>query len=174
MKLTDYLVPENIQYGIIASSKKRALELIGKQIADYLNQQNSLTEENAICPVNCFESLFKREKLGSTAINNGVALPHAKLNYSAHILKQPIAVFFKLEQPIDFEANDHKEVDLIYALLFPEQNCECYKDSLSHIAERLSDKNLLKHLRTATSAEEIWQVFNYSDQREHNRHLEND
>lgn len=165
MKLTTFLSPENIHYGVELSSKKRALEFIGKLVAENLNSQFPCDKTQEFCPVDCFTNLFKREKLGSTAINNGVALPHARLPSNEVIqLNQPIAIFLQLDTPIDYDAQDHKEVDLIYAILFPEQTCEQYKGCLQYIAQQLSDKNLLKHLRSANSSEEIWQVLTYSDQ----------
>lgn len=161
MKLTDFLVPETIRQGAILSSKKRALEQLGKIVADYLNPQLG---EQALCPVECFTNLFKREKLGSTALNNGVAMPHAKLPPNSRLsLDKPIAVFLQLESAIDYEAADHREVDLIYAVLFPEHCCAEYRTLLAEIAERLSDKNLQKHLRAANSVEEIWDVLAYAD-----------
>lgn len=162
MKLTQFLVPENIRHGVVVSSKKRALELAGKIIAEFLNNQTPC--EQGICPVECFGNLFKREKLGSTGLNHGVALPHAKLPLNDHIqLEQPVAVFLQLETPIDFEAADHKEVDLIYAVMFPEGSCDIYKNCLPQFAQVLSDKTLLKRLRNAENAEEIWQLLAYAD-----------
>ncbi|QLB21613.1 PTS sugar transporter subunit IIA [Vespertiliibacter pulmonis] len=164
MKLTQFLSLEYIQQGVLLSSKKRVLELIGKLVADIANAQSTQTE-NTVCPLECFSNLFKREKLGSTALNNGVALPHTKLPQNNHItIKQPIAVFLQLAKPIDFEAEDHKEVDLVYAILFPEEHCEQYRGGLMNIAHQLSDKVLLKQLRAATSIEEIWSIFSYADQ----------
>ncbi len=165
MKLTTFLSPENIHYGVELSSKKRALEFIGKLVAENLNSQFPCDKAQEFCPIDCFTNLFKREKLGSTGINNGVALPHAKLPSNEVIqLNEPIAIFLQLDTPIDYDAQDHKEVDLIYAILFPEQICEQYKGCLQEIAQKLSDKNLLKHLRSANSSEEIWQILTYSDQ----------
>ena len=160
-KLTDFLSPETIQHGVFLSSKKRALELVGKLAAQVLNQHNE--ESHPICPVECFSQLFKREKLGSTALNHGIALPHAKLPPSDFPFTQPIAVFLQLETPIDYDAQDQKEVDLIYAILFPAAYCETHRASLSKIAQKLADKNLLKHLRNAQSADEIWQILCYAD-----------
>ncbi|MGX2949878.1 PTS sugar transporter subunit IIA [Ursidibacter sp. B-7004-1] len=169
-KLTEFLMPEHIQQGVFISSKKRALELVGKIVASSLNND---TNTEQVCPVECFANLFKREKLGSTALNNGVALPHAKLPSNDIIqLEKPIAVFLQLETPIDYDAADNKEVDLIYAILFPEQYCEQYKSSLPQIAQQLSDKNLIKHLRNATSVEDIWQILHYADQHNAEQHLE--
>ena len=99
----------------------------------------------------------------STSIGNGIALPHAKLPSDCAELNQPIALFFKLEQSIDYEASDNKEVDLVYAMMFPESCCEKYKGCLQQIAQKLSDKALAKQLRTAQSADEIWQILAYID-----------
>lgn len=168
LTLTQFLTPQNIRQGVICSSKKRALELLGKLAADSLNQ--SLDEsEQEICAIACFNNLFKREKLGCTALNNGVALPHAKLPSACTSFTQPIAFFLQFESGIDYEAADHRDVDLIYAVLFPEQNCEEYRHILADIAEKLSNKNLQKHLRAANSSEEIWQVLAYAD-----KHLQHD
>lgn len=185
MKLTQYLVPENIQQGVFLSSKKRALELVGKLVAASLNRQYQMelnaenTEEqapsdNAVCPVECFSQLFKREKLGSTALNHGVALPHSKLPSNDQFsLETPIAVFLQLETPIDFEADDHKEVDLIYAILFPDQNCEQYSLFLGELAEKLGDKMLLKQLRAANSAQDIWAILTNADHSDEQTESEN-
>lgn len=168
MKLTEFLAPENILFGVEVSSKKRALEIIGQQVADYLNLQSELPEnleiaentEHSMCPLACFTNLFKREKLGSTGLNQGVALPHAKLPENTTLkLDKPVAVFLKLAEPIDYEAGDNKNVDLIYALLFSEDSCEKYKPYLPEIAQILSNKILLKQLRTAENRDDIWQIL---------------
>lgn len=172
-KLTEFLAPENIRQGVMLSSKKRALEIIGKIIAEHLNsntqnnESGDCSEEHEVCAIECFGNLFKREKLGSTALNSGVALPHAKLPTNPYIqLEKPIAVFLQLENAIDYEAADHKDVDLIYAVMFPEGSCEQYKGILPQIAQKLVDKQLLKQLRAAENTEEIWQLFEYADRLE--------
>ncbi|QLB14328.1 PTS sugar transporter subunit IIA [Mannheimia granulomatis] len=174
-KLTDFLSPENIRQGVLVSSKKRALETVGKIIAQSLNnkanhlQQNTeqlekIEENELICPIECFANLFKREKLGTTGLNQGIALPHAKLPAcEALTIDKPIAVFLQLEEGIEYEAQDNKEVDLIYAIMFPENNCMQYKHCLPEIARQLSDKALLKQLRAAESKEDIWQILMYAD-----------
>ena|SRR3712207_2343505 len=162
MKLTEFLSEATIRQGVLLSSKKRALELAGKVIAEAINQENP--EQNGICPIECFGNLFKREKLGSTSIANGVAFPHAKLPHSENmVLNKPVATFLQLETPIDYESNDNKEIDLIYAIMIPENCCEQYREGLKELAQRLSDKNLAKQLRSANSAEEIWQILEYAD-----------
>lgn len=167
MALTTFLSPDNIRQGVFVSSKKRALEMVGKLVADYINRQSDQESEatDSVCAMECFANLFKREKLGSTAINNGVALPHAKLPPNSCLtLEKPIAVCLQLETPIDYEASDNKAVDLIYAVLFPDQCCDQYRSELQQIARQLSDKALLKHLRAAQSAQDMWQVLVYADQ----------
>lgn len=165
MKLTEFLTPENIHTGVILSSKKRALEVVGKYVAQAVNQQHPCENgADEVCEIACFGNLFKRERLGSTSLNNGIALPHAKLPDNTPVqLVKPVAVFLQLEQPIDYESADHKAVDLIYAVMFPEQCCPQYKGKLAELAEKVSDKALLKQLRLAQSAEEIWQVLSLFD-----------
>lgn len=159
-KLTEFLSPENIRQGVLISSKKRALELVGKVVAESINQEQA--EE--LCPIECFSNLFKREKLGTTGLNQGIALPHAKLPACTSVeLEKPIAVFLQLEEAVDYEAQDNKEVDLIYAIMFPENSCDQYKHCLPKIAQKLTDKSLLKQLRAAESAEDIWQILVYAD-----------
>lgn len=170
MTLTEFLIPDNIRLDAVASCKKRALEIVGKMMADAIKQQNNpqqefpQIEEETDSAIACFNLLFKREKLGCTGLNNGVALPHAKLpvECSEH-LDHPIAIFIKLDTPIDYGANDKKEVDLIYAMMFPENCCAAYKDRLEKIAQKLNDKNIAKQLRAAQTVEEIWQIFEYAD-----------
>lgn len=156
MKLTDFLLPNTLLQGVEVSSKKRAFELIGQLVADVLNQVEHREEQ--VCPIACFSQLIKREKLGSTAIGYGVALPHAKLLEGIRFEK-PIAIFLQLATPIEYDAPDHKEVDLIYALVFPEVGCEIYQPCLAEAAQTLSDKALQKSLRLAQDANELWAIL---------------
>lgn len=153
MKFTDLLSPDNIRQGVICSSKKNLLELVGRIAA----KQCDITDFDEI---DCFENLFHREKLGCTALGNGIALPRARLPRGS----SPIAVFLQLASAVDYDAADHRNVDLIFALLVPEEQCADYKSILEELSEKLTDKNLCKQLRNAQSAVEIWQVFDYADQ----------
>ncbi|KIE92755.1 putative PTS sugar transporter subunit IIA [Actinobacillus pleuropneumoniae] len=91
-------------------------------------------------------------------------MPHAKFPDSiALAVDKPIAAFIQLEKPIDYEAHDNKEVDLVYAIMIPSSCCEQYKNGLQEIAQRLNDKTLTKQLRSANNAEEIWQLLVYAD-----------
>ncbi|MDO4430543.1 MAG: PTS IIA-like nitrogen regulatory protein PtsN [Lonepinella koalarum] len=161
MKFTSLLSPDNIRQGVICSSKKNLLEIVGRIAA----KQCNITEFNEI---DCFENLFYREKLGCTALGNGIALPRARLPKGT----SPVAVFLQLATAIDYDAADHRHVDLIFALLIPEDQCANYKDILESLSEKLTDKTLCKQLRNAQSAVELWQVFEYADQ--HNEEEEKD
>ncbi|AWX14446.1 PTS IIA-like nitrogen-regulatory protein PtsN [Mergibacter septicus] len=150
MQITQLLDINNIRQGLISSSKKRIFELIANLIA----------EQTGDDPIACFEALCTREKMGNTGINNGIAIPHAKLPQGDN----PIAVFCQLENPIEYEAPDHRQVDLIFAVMIPEACCGKCASILPSLAERLSDKNLCKQLRAASNIEEIWTAFTLSDQ----------
>ncbi|TDQ57918.1 phosphotransferase IIA-like nitrogen-regulatory protein PtsN [Mesocricetibacter intestinalis] len=154
IKFSALLAPENIRQGVVCSSKKRVLEMIGHIVA-----QQQQTEIKSIDEIQCFENLCSREKLGNTSLGNGVAIPRAKLPEG----NEACAVFLQLASPIDYDSADKREIDLIFALLIPENRCAEYTEILPELAEKLSDKNLCKQLRNAQSADEIRQIFDYAD-----------
>ena len=158
MKFTELLRPENIRQGVSFSSKKRLFESIAHFVVEQVHCDNG---EKA-----CFECLFNREKLGNSSLGNGIAMPKAKM--PAGSSEQPIAVFMQLDNPIDYDAPDGKPIDLVMAVLVPENQCQTYIPVLSALTEKLGDKNFLKQLRAAQSADEIWQVFEIADQTEEN------
>ncbi|MDP8033131.1 PTS sugar transporter subunit IIA [Pasteurella atlantica] len=159
MKLTKYLKPELIRVGVHISSKKRALEIVGSVVTDYLIQHFS--ENYDVSAIDCFSCLCKREKLGSTCINYGIAVPHTKLpNWNSD---EPIAVFLQLENPIDYETIENKEIDLIFAMIFPDKENDEYKKDLQEIVTILNNKQLAKSLRTAESEEDVWNILETAD-----------
>lgn len=153
MKITELLSPENIRQGMIFTSKKRVFESIAHFVVEQLHCEKG---EQA-----CFECLFNREKLGNSGLGNGVAMPKAKL--PAQAAEHAIAVFMQLETPVDYDAPDGKPVDLIFAVLVPDNQCAIYMPVLSALTEKLTDKAFLKQLRTAKSADEIWQIFEFTE-----------
>lgn len=161
MNFSQLLAEKNIRQGIVCSSKKRLFEMIGRLAAEQLAVQTNIQDFDEL---QCFESLFNREKLGNTAIGNGVAMPRARLPAGSN----PIAIFLQLSSPIDYDAPDRREVDLIFAILIPENLCPDYTKVLSELAERLIEKNLCKQLRAAKNEQEIWQIFEFAD------HLKNE
>ena len=156
MNITELLSPENIRQGVSFSSKKRLFESIAHFVIEQVNDDKG---EQV-----CLECLFEREKLGNSGLGNGIAMPKAKIPVT--LSDKAIAVFMQLDTPIDYDSSDGKFVDLVFAVLVPENQCVTYMPILSFLTERLTDKNLLKQLRSAKSAEEIWQVFEISDSSE--------
>ena len=151
-KFTQILSPANIRQGVIFSSKKRLFESIAHTISDELDCKKG---EQA-----CFENLFNREKLGTSGLGNGIAMPKGKL--PEHI-DRIITVFMQLAAPLDYNAADGKDVDLIFAVLVPSKNCTQYIPMLAELTEKFQDKALIKQLRSAKSADEIWQIFDLAD-----------
>lgn len=156
MKFAELLRPEDIRQGVTFSSKKRLFESISTFMMEKLHCDKAKQA--------CFECLFNREKLGNSGLGNGVAMPKAKLPAGA--ITKALGVFMQLDTPIDYEAQDGKPVDLVFAVLVPDNQCSVYIPVLSELTEKLTDKNFIKQLRSAKSADEIWQVFEIADQME--------
>ncbi|MGX9462422.1 PTS IIA-like nitrogen regulatory protein PtsN [Shewanella sp. A14] len=127
-------------------SKKKVLELISDLVAA---QYPTLSSQEV------FESLLAREKMGSTGIGNGIAIPHGRLTTIDH----PIAIFIKCEEAIAFDAIDKQPVDILFALLVPADQCQQHLSTLSSMAQKLSDKQILKQLRKTHDATELYQVI---------------
>ncbi len=102
-----------------------------------------------------FECMLSREKMGSTGIGNGIAIPHARMTSS----DQAVAVLLQCNQPIEFDSIDNRPVDLLFALLVPDAQCKEHLKTLSSMAERLNDKQTLKQLRNAQSDEELYEIM---------------
>ena len=152
MKFTELLTPQTIRQGMISSSKKRVFESIARIVEEQLQMENG--EQ---C---CFDCLFNREKLGNSGLGGGVAMPKGRLPQGT----KSVGVFIQLETPIDYDAADKRDVDLIFAVLIPENMCGDYVRCLPTLAEHLTDKSLCKQLRAAKRADEIWQIFLHYDQ----------
>jgi nitrogen PTS system EIIA component len=130
------LPPSNILLGLSASSKKRVFE-----------QAGLLFENNqAIARAAVFDSLFARERLGSTGLGQGVAIPHGRIKG----LKEAVAAFVRLQEPVPFDAPDGRPVQLLIFLLVPEQATQQHLDILSELAQMLSDKSFREGLLAAT------------------------
>jgi len=146
---SDLLSPGRILVGVSLNSKKRLLELISRTLARKNKDLNSRE---------IFESLCAREQLGSTALGNGVAIPHGRISSTQEVE----ALFLQLTKPLPYDADDGKPVDLIFTLVAPIHCTEDHSKLLSNIAERFSDAALLKQLRKAKDANEIWQLLSSS------------
>ena len=134
MNITDLLIPERVTCCDDVGSKKRLLEYISELLAG--SSKELLQSE-------IFNALFNREKLGSTGLGKGVAIPHGRMES----LKKPLCAFVKLANPVDFDATDGQPVDLIFALLVPEDSTEEHLQVLSTIAEIFSNAGISMALR---------------------------
>jgi PTS system nitrogen regulatory IIA component len=145
MTLTDLVAPQAIIPALKVNSKKQALQEIAAKAAESTGRS-----EREILDV-----LMQREKLGSTAVGNGIAIPHGKLASIDRIY----GVFARLERPIDFEALDGQPVDLIFVLLAPETAGADHLKALAKIARMLRDTDLANKLRDARDPEAIYAVL---------------
>lgn len=145
MQLSNVLSLDCTKSAVPCTSKKRALEIISHLVAEHTGQD--ATE--------LFECMLSREKMGSTGIGNGIAIPHARMSASDHA----VAVLLQCESPIEFDAIDNRPVDLLFALLVPEAQCKEHLKTLSCMAERLNDKHTLKMLRSAQSDQELYDIM---------------
>ncbi|HXZ49148.1 MAG TPA: PTS sugar transporter subunit IIA [Usitatibacter sp.] len=132
------LPPSHVVLGLDVSSKKRLFEQIG------LLFENSRQVPRA----RVFDALFDREKLGSTALGFGVAIPHGRIKS----LKEPVCAFVRTASPIPFEAPDGEPVSLVFALLVPEHANETHLELLSELAQMFSDAGLREALAAAGDA----------------------
>lgn len=146
---SDLLSPGRILAGVRINSKKRLFE----QISSTFNKKSPDLNSREI-----FESICAREHLGSTALGNGIAVPHGRINGTNEVQ----ALFLQLSKPLPFDAEDGKPVDLIFTLIMPSECTEDHKKLLSDIVERFSEPDLLEQLREAADANEIWQLLSSS------------
>jgi PTS system nitrogen regulatory IIA component len=145
MPLTDLVAPNAVIPALKVTSKKQAIqELAGK--AAKLTGQN----ERGV-----FETLMQREKLGSTGVGNGIAIPHGKLVK----LDKLFGLFARLERPVDFDALDGQPVDLIFLLLAPEAAGADHLKALARVARLLRDPDVARKLRESRDAEALYAVL---------------
>ena len=145
MPLTDLVAPNAILPALKVNNKKQVLHELAARSA-ILSGQN----ERAI-----FDILMQREKLGSTAIGNGIAMPHGKMP----TLNRLFGLFARLDRPLDFEALDNQPVDLVFLLLAPEGAGADHLKSLARIARLLRDPNVAHKLRASHDAESLYAVL---------------
>lgn len=137
------LPPENVLLDLDVSSKKRAFEQAGLLFENNCSIARSTVSEN----------LFARERLGSTGLGHGVAVPHGRIKG----LKAPIAAFVRLTEAIPFESPDGEAVSLLIFLLMPDNVTQQHLEILSEIAEMLSDDEFRNALNSETDAHQVHQ-----------------
>lgn len=146
MEIASILFPDCTKSAVRCNSKKKLLEYISELAVQRLP---GMTQQEV------FDAFLEREKLGSTGLGNGIALPHGKIGNEHPI----VAVMLQCESPIEFDAIDKKPVDLLFALLVPMDQCQNHLKTLASIAEKLSDKALLKRLRCAEDDHHLYQTL---------------
>jgi PTS system nitrogen regulatory IIA component len=133
MPLTDLIAPDAIIPALKVNNKKQAIQELAARAATLTGQN-----ERAI-----LEILLQREKLGSTGVGNGIAIPHGKLPKLGRLF----GLFARLERPIDFESLDNQPVDLVFLLLAPEAAGADHLKALARVARLLRDPEIARRLR---------------------------
>lgn len=137
------LSPELTQTGLPGGSKKKILQ----EVATQISRQFPNLEEDVI-----FENLIARERLGSTGIGQGIAIPHSRLEN----LDQVIGCLFTLEEKIDFDAIDNKPVDILFVLIVPLEATSEHLELLSQIAEKFNKIDFCDEIRSASNGQELY------------------
>jgi PTS system nitrogen regulatory IIA component len=146
MEIKDILHPDCTLCAVQGTSKKRILELISQIANQYLIDIDQAT---------ILSSLTCREKMGSTGIGNGIALPHGRLQDLENVL----AIVVTSEKPIDYDAVDNAPVDIFFAILVPENKASEHLGTLSAIATKLNNKDTLSRMRKATTDQELFEAI---------------
>lgn len=124
-------------------SKKKALELLANLIAEGASNINA---------DDLFQHLFERERLGSTGLGAGIAIPHCRFETEGKTL----GALMTLEDPIDFDSVDSRPVDVVFAMLVPADSEADHLQNLAVLAERLQDRSFVNALRSASNQDELY------------------
>lgn len=141
--LEQILAPDRVRAGLDPVSRKQALEVASQLIGQSVPELDSHE---------LYQSLLARERLGSTALGQGVALPHGRLAGCSRLT----GALLTLKQPIDFDAEDNQPVDLLMVLVAPEEASQDHLNTLAWLAEHLTDPAQVLALRNATGDEELF------------------
>lgn len=147
MHISDLISADRIVCGVALSSKKRALEALSQLLVE--------TGEVSLSETEIFDGLLARERLGSTGLGHGVAIPHGRFKD----VQRATGVFVRLEEGIDFDAIDGEPVDLMFALMVPEESTEEHLQLLASLAEMFSDASIREHLRQCQSPQDAAAIF---------------
>ena len=145
MEIEDLITPARVMPRLKATSKKHVLQELAKRAAELTG-----LHERAV-----FDVLLERERLGTTGVGNGIAIPHGKLPE----IKELFGLFARLDEPVDFDAIDEQPVDLVFLLLAPEGAGADHLKALARIARLLRDQDVAKKLRASRDAQAIYSVL---------------
>lgn len=145
MELKDIVEPEAVFCGLNATSKKHLLHELAQRAEEVVGVKSDAA----------FEAMLERERLGPTGMGRGVAIPHARL----HGLEGIVGVFACLQKPIEFESVDDEPVDLVFALLAPEDAGADHLRALARVSRRLRDPAICAKLRSADHPSAVYAVL---------------
>jgi PTS system nitrogen regulatory IIA component len=149
MTVTALLSPYRVFIDPNICSKKKLLEFIA----------NTVTEQCGLAQSKLFNSLLDRERLGSTGLGHGFAVPHARLPD----LRETIGCFVKLAKPINFNAPDNKPVDLIFCIIIPEHATDEHLQILASLAKIFSQSSVREAMRTAHSVNDVIRIIDSAE-----------
>lgn len=147
--MLDLITPHAVLPALKAASKKQALQELARKAVDLTGQH-----ERAI-----FDVLLERERLGTTGVGHGIAIPHGKLPG----LTRVHGLFARLDKPIDFDSIDDQPVDLVFLLLAPEHSGADHLKALARVSRMLRDANVCAKLRGSDNADAIFAILTQGD-----------
>ena len=142
MNVADILTPSRIAIDVRSTSKKAVLEELARRAA---------TDVPELTPAQAFDSLIVRERLGSTALGQGIAIPHGRVDH----LKSMVGAFMRVDDGVEFDSIDGEPVDLFFALFVPSKTNDSHLEMLSRLAALFSDIELVAKLREEQSIEKV-------------------
>lgn len=142
MELCDLLSAEAVIEKLNVTSKKQALQEVARRAAGLIG-----ADERAI-----FDTLLERERLGTTGVGNGIAIPHGKLS----CLTRPCGIFARLTKPIDFDAIDDQPVDIVFTLLAPVDAGADHLKALARVSRLFRDREICEKLRGSDQADALY------------------
>lgn len=146
MEVATILTPSRTFIGLEGASKKRVLENAAAHIAEQAPEYSA---------GELFDQLMNRERLGTTAVGEGIAIPHCRAKHCPDSL----GALFRLAEPVDFDAPDNIPVDIMFVLLVSEDATEEHLSLLSQIAQRFANSELRNKLRAAANPQQFFQTF---------------
>ena len=150
MKITDIISLNKIFLNFEVTSKK----ILFKEISQIISKNSDLTQTSIL------DNLIQREKLGTTGIGDGIALPHSKIKG----IKKIFSLFIRLQNPIDFSANDSKKVDIIFVIIAPDESKTDHLLALSEISKFLRISGNKEKLRRYKTKERVFKLLsNFSE-----------
>jgi nitrogen PTS system EIIA component len=145
MQIADLLSPEGVVLSLKSKDKKHLLQFLADRASPLVQAQGA----------RILETLIERERLGTTGVGQGIAIPHGRL----HDIKKITGIFARLETPIEYEAVDNQPVDLVFMLMAPEGAGADHLKALARVSRLLRNQTVCEKLRKATTAEALYAIL---------------